>query len=34
LIRRCDDREVATILEVITDAAGAYRKVAVGVVKP
>ena len=27
LIRRCADREVATILEVINDAAGAYREV-------
>ena len=27
LIRRCDDREVATILEVINDSAGAYRVV-------
>ncbi len=27
LIRRCDGREVAAILEVINDAAGAYREV-------
>ena len=27
LIRRCDERELATILEVINDAAGAYREV-------